>query len=116
VSADGVVVAQTSMSQSDALLETCFTGKVIHWRGPAPFYFVALPDDQVGEVRWAARIASYGWGCVPVEASANRLTFRTALFPKDGGYMLPLKAEVRKKLGIDLDDAVEITMQINAPH
>jgi hypothetical protein len=30
--------------------------------------------------------------------------------------MLPLKAEVRKKLGIDLDDAIEITMQINAPH
>jgi len=116
VSADGVVVAEAGMTQSDPLLEISFPGKVIHWRGPAPFYFVALPDDQVGEVRWAARIASYGWGCVPVDASADQLAFRTALFPKDGGYMLPLKAEVRKKLGIDLGDVVAITMQINAPH
>jgi hypothetical protein len=104
------------MSRSDPLLAIAFTGKVIHWRGPAPFYFIPLPDDQVGEVRWAARIASYGWGCVPVEASANRLMFRTALFPKDGGYMLPLKAEVRKKLAIELGDIVAITMQIDAPH
>ncbi len=103
------------MSRSDPLLEICFSGKVVHWRGPAPFHFLAIPDDQVGEVRWAARIASYGWGCVPVEASANRLGFRTALFPKDGGYMLPLKADVRKKLGIDLGDVVEIVMRIDAP-
>jgi hypothetical protein len=116
VSADGIAVAEAGMSRSDPLLEISFTGKVIHWRGPSPFYFLTLPDDQVGEVRWAARIASYGWGCVPVEASANRLMFRTALFPKDGGYMLPLKAEVRKKLAIELGDIVAITMQIDAPH
>ncbi len=103
------------MSRSDPLLEISFTGKVIHWRGPAPFYFVVIPDDQVGEVRWAARIASYGWGCVPVDASASGLAFRTALFPKDGGYMLPLKAEVRKKLGIDLGDSIAITMRIDVP-
>jgi len=103
------------VKQSDPLLEISFTGKVIHWRGPAPFYFVAIPDDQVGEVRWAARIASYGWGCVPVDASASQLAFRTALFPKDGGYLLPLKAEVREKLGIDLGDSMVITMRINAP-
>ncbi|HEX7694329.1 MAG TPA: DUF1905 domain-containing protein [Sphingomonas sp.] len=103
------------MSRADPLLEISFTGKLIHWRGPAPFHFVAISDDQVGEVRWAARIASYGWGCVPVDASVGGLAFRTALFPKNGGYMLPLKAEVRKKLGIDLGDSIAITMRIDAP-
>ena len=103
------------MSRSDPLLEISFAGKVIHWRGPAPFHFVAIPNDQVGEVRWAARIASYGWGCVPVEASIGELPFRTALFPKDGGYMLPLKVEVREKLGLELGDKVAITMRIDAP-
>lgn len=103
------------MSRAGPLLKISFTGTIIHWRGPAPFYFVAIPDDQVGEVHWAARIASYGWGCVPVDASANQLAFRTALFPKEGGYMLPLKAEVRKKLGVELGDSLAITMRIDAP-
>ena len=112
--ADGVVAA-SRVSLPEPLLDIAFTATVIHWRGPAPFHFVAIPGDQVGEVRWAARIASYGWGCVPVEASADGVAFTTALFPRDGGYMLPIKTAVRRQAGIDLGDTIAMTMRIVAP-
>ncbi|MES2046162.1 MAG: DUF1905 domain-containing protein [Pseudomonadota bacterium] len=96
------------------LADIAFSGAVIEWRGPAPHYFVAVPADLVGEVAYAARLASYGWGCVPVSASANGFDFTTSLFPKDGGYMLPLKVAVRKHANVVAGEAVAIRMRIFA--
>lgn len=91
-----------------------FTGTVIEWRGPAPFFFVALPPDLVETVRRAARLASYGWGVVPVQASVNDTAFTTSLFPKDGGYLLPLKVVVRKNAGVVLGDTVTVDIKVAA--
>ncbi|MFT3977119.1 MAG: DUF1905 domain-containing protein [Sphingomonas bacterium] len=96
----------------DPLLEIAFDAEVIHWRGPAPFFFAAVPEHHAAAIREAARIASYGWGCVPVTAEANGLRFTTSLFPRDGGYMVPLKNAVRAKAGITLGDAVTLTIAI----
>lgn len=97
---------------SDPVVEIAFTAPLIEWRGPAPFYFLALPEDQVGEVHYGARLASYGWGCVPVEAEIDGTVFTTSLFPRDGGYMLPVKAAVRKATGLALGDKAAVTMRI----
>jgi hypothetical protein len=94
----------------EVLLEIAFAGPVIHWRGPAPFFFVGIPGHHTDDVRDAARRASYGWGCVPVEAEANGVAFTTSLFPKDGGYLLPLKAAVRKQAAISLGDRIAVGM------
>lgn len=102
------------MDREEPLADLSFAGEVIEWRGPAPFLFVAVPEELVGEVHYAAREASYGWGCVPVEAEANGAEFRTSLFPRDGGYLLPLKVAVRKASGIGLGDAVQVRMRIFA--
>ncbi len=98
----------------EPLADIAFTALIMHWRGPSPFYFAVVPDEHVGEVRYAARQASYGWGVVPVEAVINGIAFRTSLFPKDGGYLLPLKVDVRKRAGIDLDAPVDVEMRISA--
>ena len=29
---------------------------------------------------------TYGWGCIPVQATIGDTDFDTALFPKDGGF------------------------------
>ena len=73
-----------------------FSGEVIFWRGPAPFYFVGCPDEPAAAVHAVSHIATYGWGCIPVSARIRDTEFGTALIPKDGGYLLPLKAVVRK--------------------
>ncbi|WP_423602271.1 DUF1905 domain-containing protein [Sphingomonas sp. MS122] len=103
------------MGGSPALVDIAFDGRVIEWRGPAPFYFVAIPDAHTGEVQWAARIASYGWGCVPVEAEARGQSFETSLFPRDGGYLVPLKLAVRKATGILPGDQVAMRVRIVEP-
>jgi hypothetical protein len=92
--------------------EVTFRGEVIEWRGPAPFYFVAVPDALYGEVREAARVASYGWGCVPVAAEIEGHGFTTSLIPRDGTYLVPLKNMVRAAIGIALGDVVAMNLRV----
>ena len=103
------------MPDGEILADLSFEAEVIEWRGPAPFYFVAVPPEHVDEVRYAARLASYGWGVVPVEATVGEVTFRTSLFPRNGGYLLPLKVSVRKTGKLELGMQVRIRMQITSP-
>ncbi|MEC4573918.1 DUF1905 domain-containing protein [Streptomyces virginiae] len=89
-----------------------FPGRVIEWRGPAPFYFVPVPEEQSADVRQVAAMATYGWGVVPVEARIGEVTFGTSLFPRDGGYLLPVKNAVRKPLGLVAGDDVSVEMTV----
>ncbi|WP_033278410.1 DUF1905 domain-containing protein [Streptomyces sp. NRRL F-525] len=90
-----------------------FTGRVIEWRGPSPYYFVPVPDEESADIREVAALASYGWGVIPVEARIGDVVFTTSLFPKDGGYLLPLKNAVRKPQGLAADDEVRVDMTID---
>ncbi|MDF7777235.1 DUF1905 domain-containing protein [Sphingomonas sp. AOB5] len=98
--------------RGEILADISFSGEAFEWRGPAPFVFVAVPEEHTGEVRYAAQLASYGWGVVPVQAEIDGTGFRTSLFPRDGGYLLPLKVAVRKETGIVLGDQVTVQMRI----
>ena len=41
------------------------------------------------------------------------MSWRTSVFPqKSGGYILPVKAEVRRKVGIAAGDEVTITLEL----
>lgn len=96
----------------DAPDEIAFESRVVEWRGPAPFYFATVPDAQARVLRAEARRASYGWGCVPVIATIGATRFRTSLFPKDGSYLLPLKAAVRRELAVGPGDPVRAVLEV----
>ena len=98
----------------EEILALTFRSTVIEWRGPAPFFYAPIPPRHTAAVRHAARLASYGWGVVPVEATIGSTTFTTSLFPKDDGYLLPLKVAARKPTGITVGDTIEVTMLIRA--
>jgi hypothetical protein len=93
-------------------MELAFSGRVVEWRGPAPYFFVPVPDEESADIREVAAIATYGWGVIPVEARIGQVTFETSLFPKDGGYLLPLKDAVRRPHGIGAGDDVTVEMSI----
>jgi hypothetical protein len=93
-------------------VDLAFTGTVIEWRGPAPYYFVPVPGDESADIRDVAAMATYGWGVIPVQARIGGTVFETSLFPKDGGYLLPLKDAVRKPRGITTGDRVTVEMTI----
>ena len=73
-----------------------FTGEVWHWRGPAPWHFVTVPDEEAGALHDVAHV-SYGWGMIPVTVRVGRTEWATSLWPKDDGYIVPLKTAVRTR-------------------
>lgn len=91
-----------------------FDTKLIEWRGPAPFVYAPVPKEHVDELRRVAKVVSYGWGCVPVEAKIGKTTFTTSLFPKDDTYLLPLKIAVRRKTNVTVGDVVSVVMTLGA--
>ncbi|QMU77335.1 DUF1905 domain-containing protein [Streptacidiphilus sp. PB12-B1b] len=93
-------------------MDVTFAGRVIEWRGPAPFYFVAVPREQCADIREVAAMASYGWGVIPVEARIGETTFTTSLFPRDGGYLLPVKNAVRKPQGLSVGSDVSVALTV----
>ena len=89
-----------------------FEGPVVEWRGPSPYFFVAVPEIDSEDIKFAAKGMEY-WGQVPVVAEIDGKRFTTALFPKDGRYLVPLKDAVRKPAGIGLDDEVDMRLWLN---
>jgi Domain of unknown function (DUF1905) len=88
-----------------------FHGPVVEWRGPAPYYFVAIPEEESADIKFAAKGIEY-WGQVPVMVRINGAEFTTALFPKDGRYLLPLKDKVRQSAGIEVDEEVTVALSV----
>ncbi|QGN50835.1 DUF1905 domain-containing protein [Micromonospora sp. WMMC415] len=95
-------------------MECEFEGVVWDWRGPSPYHFVTVPREWADVVRQLASGVTYGWGMVPVEVRLGRSRWRTALFPKDGGYVLPLRNSVRNKEEIELNDVVHVRLVVRA--
>lgn len=90
------------------------TGDVWHWRGPAPFHFVTVPDGQSEHLHDMARDVTYGWGMIPVRARVGTTEWTTSLFPKDGRYLVPLKDSVRAAEAIDVGDVVRVRLTVEA--
>ncbi len=88
-----------------------FTGEVFVWRGPAPFFFVAVPEDESREVKAIAAAVTYGWGMIPVRAQVGATEWQTSLFPKNGRYLVPLKDAVRKAEGIGEGDRIDVRLE-----
>lgn len=94
------------------MLELSFEGEVWFWRGPAPFHFVTVPQEPAADIESIASGVSYGWGMIPANVTIGATTFYIALWPKDGGYIVPLKAAVREAEGIELGDVVTVGLEI----
>ncbi|GAA2015274.1 DUF1905 domain-containing protein [Nakamurella flavida] len=93
-------------------MEVEFTGEIVEWRGPAPFHFLVLPPDAVQDIAEVARAVTYGWGMIPVRAVLGSVTFTTSLWPRAGGYVLPVKDAVRRPQGLELGDVVTVRMTV----
>ena len=89
-----------------------FSGEMWFWRGPAPFHFVTVPEEQSQDIEAISAEVTYGWGCIPVAARVGKTKFTTSLFPKDGGYIVPIKVAVRRAECIELGDIVRIKLRV----
>jgi Domain of unknown function (DUF1905) len=95
-----------------ASVRLTFDGELIYWRGPSPFHYVAVPPDGSELLHLVAPVATYGWGVIPVTVTIGDTTFQTSLFPKDGGYLVPVKDAVRRAERLVLGDTVAVDLAI----
>jgi hypothetical protein len=89
-----------------------FSGEIWYWRGPAPFHFVTVPAGESIELRALSPVVSYGWGMIPVTVRIGQTTWETALFPKDGRYVVPIKDVVRAAEGLDQGDTPTLELTV----
>ena len=89
-----------------------FTGKIIFWRGPAPWFFVTVPEKQSQDIKAISSMVTYGWGVIPVHVRIGKTEFQTSLFPKDGLYLVPIKVSVRKAEKLEEGDNVTVKLEV----
>jgi hypothetical protein len=89
-----------------------FTAEMYPWRGPSPYHFMNVPDEVATELRNLSPLLTYGWGVIPVSVRIGDTDFETSLFPKDGGYALPIKDKVRKAEDLTDGDAITVEMTV----
>lgn len=93
-------------------VELRFAGAVWFWRGPAPFHFVTVPPAEAELIADLAPAVTYGWGMVPAVVGVGATERSTALWPRDGGYIVPLRAELRALEGVEVGDEIEVRLRI----
>jgi hypothetical protein len=84
------------------------------WTGEnGSWHFITVPEERSDEIRAHCLAAMRGFKSARVEAHIHDVTWRTSVFPqKGGGYLLPVKKEVRCKAGIAAGDSVTITLEL----
>ena len=90
------------------------SGEIVHWRGPAPFHFVAVPDEQSAAIDAVSSMVTYGWGVITVKARIGRTDFTTSLFPRGELYLVPIKDAVRRAEELVLGDDVTVHLRLDA--
>lgn len=90
------------------------TGPLWIWTGDnGSWHFVTVPEELSGEIRAHSMASLRGFGSVRVEACIRGIRWRTSVFPqKSGGYLLPVKADVRRKAGISAADEVTVELAL----
>jgi hypothetical protein len=90
------------------------TATLWRWSGEGgSWHFLSIPEDLSGEFRAQSLLRRGGFGSVRVEARIGGVTWRTSVFPqKSGGFILPVKADVRRRADIAAGDNVDLTLEI----
>ncbi len=88
--------------------------KVTVYPGMSAWRFLGLPIKTAKEIKEKFGKKARGWGSLPVSVTIGQSTWGTSIFPdtKSGTYVLPLKAQIRKKEDIADSDTVAFTIRL----
>jgi hypothetical protein len=49
---------------------------------------------------------------VPARVTVGSSTWETSLYPKDGGYLVPVRDRFRRAEGLDVDEVVRVRVEV----
>ena len=90
-----------------------FTAKLWLYSGPTSWHFITLPNDFADEIKFFKHQRA-GFGSVRVRVTVGESVWKTSIFPdkNSGSFLLPVKAEIRKKEQLAVDDMVTLTIAV----
>ena len=93
------------------------TAPVWLWNGDkGSWHFLTVPPSQAADIRFDSMGMRGGFGSVRVEACIGDVAWTTSLFPhRDGGYILPIKADIRRRARIVAGDEVTVGLHLAGP-
>ena len=107
------------MMQLDADRNFSCSATVWLWRSAAKpeaagWFFATIDPQTAAEIKYAVLGMSRAFGSVKVTAKIGETHWQTSLFPyrETGGYLLPLKASVRRAEGLKVDDVIDVTLVV----
>lgn len=89
-----------------------FESEIIYWRGPAPFFFAAIPVELGAKLKAISARVTYGWGVIPVTVRLGGSKWETSLFPKQGTYWVPIKKIVQNSENLNVGDQVRLVVTV----
>ena len=89
-----------------------FEAEVIQWRGPAPYYFLAVPEPLCEDLRVASRDVSYGWGVIPVTVRIGGTPGRRRCSPRTAATSSRSRTASATAEDIAQDDVVEVVLTV----
>jgi hypothetical protein len=89
-----------------------FAAQLWCYQGANPWYFVTVPQEYGEELRMM-RGERRGFGAIRVSVRIGQTTWQTSIFPnKDGSYVLPVKAAVRKAETLKDGDPLTVHLEV----
>ena len=95
-------------------MEYKFKAKVWIFAGPTPWHFITLPKKTAVEIKAFHGSAAKNFGTIGVLAKIEKTRWKTSVFSdtKSQSYVLPLKAEIRKKEKITVGKMVLVQLSV----
>src|SRR5262245_27756973 len=96
-------------------LEETFRAKVWAQESTGAWHFVTLPKPLSARIRTLTTGQRKPFGSFHVKAVTGATPWETSLFAdtKRGAFVLPVKADVRKREKIALGDTIEVTIKLD---
>lgn len=76
------------------------------------WHFVTISGDAAGQLRFDSMGMRGGFGSVKVHAAIGNIGWTTSVFPSGEDYLLPIKADVRRRTGIAAGDEVSVKLSL----
>lgn len=90
-----------------------FDATIWVYSGESAWHFISLPKKVAEEVRAKNSGPRRGWGSIPVMVTIGATTWKTSIFPSKeyGTFLLPLKAQVRKREEIGEGSKIHLKLE-----